>query len=72
MVIGLIAAGAWISLTIIAVALCRMAGHADDVMASSFPGREVHRAEPRRRAPARAAASAAPRESGARIVLFPH
>ncbi|HWF72832.1 MAG TPA: hypothetical protein VG186_05785 [Solirubrobacteraceae bacterium] len=66
-VIGLVA-GAWISLVVIAVALCRMAGRADDATASAFIDREVVHAELNRRA----AVHAVSRESGSHAVLFPH
>lgn len=68
MVIGLVGAGAWISLLVIAVALCRVAAHSDDVTASFDTGRDAVRAHPRRTP---APAPAAPRESGPRIAVFP-
>jgi hypothetical protein len=43
MVIGLIVAGAWISLTIVAVALCRIAGRAEAPMAVVMAGDGVAR-----------------------------
>lgn len=51
MVIGLIAA-VWISLMVIAVVLCRMAGRSDDASASAFIDREVVAAELTRRSSA--------------------
>jgi hypothetical protein len=67
MVIGLVAA-VWISLMVIAVALCRMAGRSDDAAASAFIDHEVVRVELMRRASAPSAA----RESGPPAALFPH
>ncbi len=59
MVIGLVAAG-WISLMVTAVALCRIAGHAD----AAFLDRDAMRGEPGRRA-------STPAASRPRPVLFP-
>jgi hypothetical protein len=67
MVIGLVAA-VWISLMVIAVVLCRMAGRSDDASASAFIDRDLVRAELMRRA----ATPPAARESGPRTAPFPH
>jgi hypothetical protein len=67
MVIGLVVAGVWVSLMVIAVALCRVAGGADELTVTSYADREVVRAKAR----GRASAPAAGRESSPRAVLSP-
>jgi hypothetical protein len=82
MVIGIIVAGTWITLTIFAVALCRAAGHAEDLTAPVRVEASVARSStrvrtlPRARVSAstvrRTSAASASVESGPRMALFPH
>lgn len=61
-VIGLIVAGAWMALTIIAVALCRIAGRAEDSIAAFMVEDGIAREA------LRALTSTQAREAGSRVM----
>jgi hypothetical protein len=82
MVIGIIAGGTWLSVTIFVLALCRAAGDgADAVMVPVLVEWDGARPSARARMPSkgraparsvrRAPAATASREAGTRVLLFP-